>query len=199
MTAIQRTITQSADDAQQTAGTVTIDGSALNANSDTGWLGVRFQNLTIPRYSTINTATLKFYFTSGSFDDPKVYMWGELAANAAAFAASSNNISGRTPTSVSVTWNQSNLGSGVKTSPSIVSLLQEIVNQATWTSGNSAVFLIRGIDSASLMRVRGYDAGGGDYATLDADYTEPSGLTLPVAQYHYRRNQRAASGIFVPA
>jgi hypothetical protein len=180
MATFSATITASADDAQEAGGTVTIDGGALNANSTTGYTGMRFQNVTIPAGSTINTATLNVYLTSGSFDDPDITIYAEDTDDAAAFTTSANNLSSRTPTTANTVWNAASIGTGVKTSPDFAAVIQEIIDRGGWTSGNDIAILYVGNDASSLMRIRAYDAGGGDYATLNIDYT-PGGGT-PAAQ-----------------
>lgn len=175
MTIFSTTITASADDAQEASGTVTIDGGALNANSTTGYTGLRFQNVTIPPGSTINTASLNVYLTSGSFDDPDITIYAEDTDDAAAFTTASNNISSRTPTTANTVWNVGSLSTGVKTSPDFAAVIQEIIDRGGWSSGNDLAIIYVGNDASSLMRIRAFDAGGGDYATLNIDYTAGSG------------------------
>lgn len=175
MTIFSATITTSSDDAQETGGTVTIDGGALNANSTTGYTGFRFQNVTIPAGSTINTASLNVYLTSGSFDDPDITIYAEDTDDAATFTTAASNISGRTPTTANTVWNVTNLTTGVKTSPDFAAVIQEVIDRGGWSSGNDIAIIYVGNDASSLMRVRAYDAGGGDYATLNIDYTAGSG------------------------
>ena len=175
MTNFSATITTSADDAQEAGGTVTLDGGALNANSTTGYSAFRFLNVTIPPGSTINTASLNVYVTSGSFDDPDVTIYAEDTDDAATFTTASNNISSRTPTTANTVWNVGSISTGVKTSPDFAAVIQEIVNRGGWSSGNDLALIYVGNDASSLMRVRAYDAGGGDYATLNIDYTAGGG------------------------
>ena len=177
MTTFSTTISQSSDDAQEAAGTVTIDGGALNANSATGYFGVRFNNVTIPQGATINTATMDLYFTSGSFDDPDVTIYGEDVDDAATFTTAASSISSRAATTATASWDAASVGTGVKTSPDFASVVQEIVNRAGWASGNDMVIIFKGDDASTLMRVRAYEAGGGDYATIDIDYTGDQTLT----------------------
>lgn len=178
MTLFSATIVASADDAQEAAGTVTIDGGALNANNATGYIGLRFQNVTIPAGATINTATMDVYLVSGSFDDPDVTIYGHDTDDAGAFTTSSNDISGRTATTATASWDASGLGTGVKTTPDFASVIQEIVDRGGWASGQDIVIILKGDDAGTLLRIRAYDSGSGDYATIDIDYTAAAAQNL---------------------
>jgi hypothetical protein len=180
------TIIQSTDDAQEAEGTVTVDGGAVNANSAAGYIGLRFQNVTIPAGSTINTASMDVYLTSGSFDDPDVTIYGEDVDDAATFAATSNNISGRTLTTATTPWDAGAVGTGWKTTPDFASVIQEIVDRAGWNSGQDMVTIFKGDDAGTLLRIAAYDGGTGNYATLNIDYTEPSGGDIvPLIMHHF--------------
>ena len=52
MTTFTASVAASSDDAQESGGTVLIDGTNLNANAATQISAVRFQNVTIPPGST---------------------------------------------------------------------------------------------------------------------------------------------------
>jgi len=128
------------------------------------------------------------YLISGLFDDPNLTIYGEDVDDAAAFAASSYNISGRSLTTASVLWYSAiGLGTGVKTSPDFKSVVQEIVDRAGWNSGQDMVVIFKGIAGAAF-RVRTYDSGSGSYGTLNVTYTEPSGgAIVPLVVHHFRQ------------
>ena len=174
MATFSATIVASADDAVQTAGTVDITSSAININAATSYGGWRFQNVTIPQGSVINTCTMDFYFTSGSFDDPDVTIWAEDIDDAAAFTTGANDISSRTPTTATGSWDVTGVGVGLETTSDFAAVVQEIVDRPGWVSGNDLVIILKGDDAFTLMRVRAYDSGSGDYGTINIDYTAPS-------------------------
>ena len=171
----------STDDGQEAAGTVSLGGSNINANTAAQYIGLRFLNVTIPKGATISAASLDLYFVSTAFDDPDVTIYAEATDDAATFTTTTNDMSGRTSTAATVNWNASSLGTGVKTSPSIVSIIQEIVNRAGWVSGNDIVILLKGNGSSSAIRVRAYDDGGGSYPTLNITYTASSPVTVTLS------------------
>lgn len=189
-------------DSQQSGSTITLDGGALNANGTTGLIGLYFLNSYIPKNSTINTASLNCYFTSGSFDDPNVRIYAALHYAAPFLSTTSNDLSSRGLTTAYATWNAASLGIGWETSPSLVAPLQELVDYTYWrdySSTGNILLIIKGMDAGSLMRIRSYEGSSSEAAVLNINYTEPSGGTaIAVYQYHYRRQRRQqASGIFV--
>lgn len=190
MTAFSTTIAASADDAAESAGTVTIDGSALNCGATNQYLGFRFLNVTIPAASTINTATISVYFTSGSFDDPDVTIYANDVDDAATFSTASNNISSRALTTAAATWTASGVGVGVETSPDLAAVVQEVISRGGWASGNDLAIIFKG-NSTNPMRLRALDAGGGDYATINIDYTAGGGggPTQPPRSMHQFRQR----------
>ena len=106
-------------------------------------LGVRFQNITIPQGATINTAYLKFYGnenSSGKIID--VIVKGIKETNANAFSSSSRP-SQRSKTTEVVNWSIADRLINVQqTSPDITNIVQEIVSQASWVSGNAMAFVL---------------------------------------------------------
>ena len=172
------TIAASADDAVQAPDTsVSITSVVMNANSASQGAGMRWQNVTIPQGSTINSATLTINVVNTSFDDPDVNIYGQAADNAAAFAATNNNVSSRTATTATVTWTATSIGAGAKNAPELKTVIQEITDRAGWSSGNALALIIWGRSGASLLRWNQYDNGSGA-ASLSIDYTDPPAATV---------------------
>lgn len=188
MASYSGSVAASADDASEAVGgAVTIDGGSVTLAAANQYIGFRFQGVTIPAGSTIDAATIDVYLISGAYDSPNQTVYGEDADDAAAFSATSYNISGRSLTAESVTWNASDIGTGVKTSPDFKAVVQEIVDRAGWNGGQDMAIIMKGIAGAAF-RVRTYDAGSGDYATLKVTYTEPSGgAIVPLVVHHFRQ------------
>ena len=90
-------------------------------------------------------------------------------------------------TTANLTWILT-AGTGSKTSPSLVSLLQEIVDRPGWASGNFAGFVLIG-EPMTNNQFKQFEAeieSGTDPATLTFTYTAAGGLSIPVAQHHRR-------------
>lgn len=178
MATFSASIAASTDDADQAAGTVALTGTTINVNSTGQYGGLRFTGVTVPQGATIDSATLDVEITSTTYDDPDLTLYGEATDDAATFASSSNNISGRTSTTATTTWTATSIGAGVKTSPSIAGIIQEIVNRPGWVSGNNIAIIINANSSASFFRIRTYNAGSGSPAKLNITYTTSSPVTV---------------------
>ena len=168
------TITASSDDAREVSGTVTLNTATITFQTNTTYGGLRFTNLTIPQGSTINTATLTVTVSSGTFDDPNLTIRANDIDDATTFTTTGSDISGRTTTTAATTWAASSIGVGAKTSPSIVTIIQEIIDRPGWASGNNLALILKS-NNSDPFRYNAYDNGSADYATLDIDYTATSG------------------------
>ena len=162
----------SADDAKQ-SGTAVILAATMSVANATNYLGVRFPNVTVPQGATINSATLTVDVPSAAFDTPNGVTWyGELATNAAAFTTTASDITNRALTSATLVWSGSDIGAGDK-ALTVTSIVQEIVNQGGWASGNAMALLLYGV--AASLRITNYDTSTTLCARLAIDYTEGGG------------------------
>lgn len=177
-------VAASEDDAQESAGTMALSASVLNANATTQSSGMRFTDVTIPPGSAITAATLDLYLVTGSYDDPDVTIRGEDTDDAAAFSETDDDITGRDTTAASVTWTASNVGTGTRTTPDFAAVVQEIVDRPGWASGNALVVLIAGNSSSSALRWASFDSANPP-AELNVTYTPPGGVAAKAM--HLRR------------
>jgi hypothetical protein len=176
-------VTASADDALQSPDTtVSLATPSLNLNNASVWGGFRFQNVTINAGSTINSATIEI--ERGGTASVNADIYGEDSDDAPAFAATTNNLSGRTRTTAVVNWNASLGGaSGSRfDSPAIATIIQEIVDRPGWASGHDIVILFDCLGGG--IAIRTYDNAAGDAAVLKLNWTEsnsPPTLALNTA------------------
>lgn len=190
MSIYNSTIAASSDDARQDGSTVTLTGANITIDSAARYGGLRFTGVNVLPGATINSAYLTVTVPSASFDDPDVTIWAEDTDDAATFTTGSNNVSGRAATSATVTWSASSIGSGVKVSPDLKTILQEVIDRGGWTSGHDIALIVKG-NSSNPFRFNAYDGGGADYATLAIDYTEPgAGGGQPARALHQFRQRR---------
>lgn len=175
-------VSGSTNDAVELAGTVTLNGPSINLNNAVAWGGFRFQSVAIAVGSTINSAYIEI--ERGGTASVNVVIYGEDVDDSATFAATSSNISNRTRTSASVTWNAALGGSSGSRfdSPAITAIIQEIVDRGGWASGNDISILF---DCAGGgIAIRSYDNAAGDAAVLKLNWTEtnqPPEVTLNTA------------------
>lgn len=182
MPTINLQVAASADDARQGgAGTVSITGTTMSVGATGEWAGVRFNNVTIPQGATISSATASFYVTTTASDDPDVIVYGDDVDDAAAFTTTNNDISGRTLTTASTTWQGTAVGTGFKT-VDVTTSVQEIISRGGWASGNDLALILDG-QSTNVVVIRAYDGTPSEAAKLDITYTSTS-VPVLVAHYH---------------
>jgi len=140
------------DDVEEnSSGNITINSGDLELIYDgsTQIVGMRFKGVKIPKSATITNAYIQFKSDEISNQIVKLIFSGEANANAPAFANTARNISMRPRTSNKVNWAPSPwskvgvMGSSQRT-PNLNFIVQEIVNQPNWASGNSLVMIITG-------------------------------------------------------
>jgi hypothetical protein len=148
-------------------------------------IGLRFQNVDIPRGTIITNAYLEF--TNHNNDDIGVSEWvirGQAADNAGAFDDAMDNISDRPRTGQSVNWTTGTDAWVVDQkyhSPDISAVIQEIVGRAGWVAGNSLVLIIDSPTEKSKREVFSYDgaydnpADNGKEPKLYIEYGNESG------------------------
>lgn len=129
---------------------------------DMGWEGedlnimtsfTRFQNVTIPQGTTINSAVLTIYAHEDEEDEAIITVYGEAADNSAPFVET-EALADRSFTSASVNWTCSDSWTMWQPyqSPDLTSIIQEIVNRPGWVSGNALTLFMKGEDQgASLL------------------------------------------------
>lgn len=181
---IDLTINASADDAhvrsdQTVAITVNdvvrCDASPIAADRWNG--GFRFPGVTIPQGAAITSATITIQPTNVNRDDPNVDIFGELSLNAVDFVADPD-MNARPRTVASVLWDDTDLGEQPSPSPDISTIIEEIVGQGSWVSGNALViFFDARSDFVSLFRMDSWDGDPLVAARLQVTYGGAPGMT----------------------
>ncbi len=153
-------------------------------------VGVRFINVGIPQGSTISSAYIDFTVDTTDSSAASFTINGQKAVNAGTFTSSSNNISTRinstNKTSAAVTWpSVSNPAAGATlTTPDLKTIVQEIVNQSSWSSSSNSMVLV--FSGAGVRKVKSYNQNSGLAPKLRVNYwqtvtqtsTSPSTLTV---------------------
>ncbi|MCK5418480.1 MAG: hypothetical protein KAI93_08240, partial [Desulfobacterales bacterium] len=138
-------VIQLTDDAEEVTG-VSIDIYDLELGDKL--CGIRFQNVTIPRGSTITNAYIQFSVDEVRTDPTNLTIWVHDQNNPPDFLA--NPISTRVKTIASVAWNNipqwgtvAEIGVAQQT-PDLSPIIQEIISQSYWDEGEELVFIIEG-------------------------------------------------------
>ncbi len=175
MTTYEASVTASADDAwQATNGNTNITVTAALVDHVDEWHGFRWDNVTIPKGATIDSAYVEIYCDVDTADEPQHDFYGEDEDNPGVFVAGTgnNNISGRTRTSATVRWSNADLGApGSFQTPNIKTIIQEIIDRAGWASGQAMVIVCRGTISSRDLRIVYYDEGVNPAPKLHVEYT----------------------------
>lgn len=193
MTTLNLQVSASSDDANETgAGAVQLTNATITLTSTSAWLGFRFLNVTIPRGSTIASATLQVYAHSTANDDPAFDIYAQADDNPATFTTAANDISSRSRTTAVVNWTETNTGTGFQAAPDLRTVMQEIVDRPGWASGNALVLLLDAVVGISFT-ARMFDNAAVDAATLDIEYTSSvsasSGPSFASIGSRYRSQQ----------
>ena len=165
LTTLQVRINQENDDAEERTsdGAMTLNSSDLEFITDTPdiqQVGMRFNQITVPKNATIGSAFIQFTTDETDTVSTNLTIKGEANDNSPIFTNSPNNISARTTTASSVAWSPASwsvvgaAGNDQKT-PDLKTIVQEIVNRSNWESGNSIVFIVNGTGKRTAESING--------------------------------------------
>lgn len=140
------------DDVEESSsGWIYLDSTDLELVYDANLqkVGLRFTGLNLPAGAVITNAYIRFTVDETSSESMSLQIQGEASPNAAAFTETTGDVSSRLRTQNSVIWSPApwtSLGtSGAdQSTPNLAPVLQEIINQPGWSSGNSLVIIISG-------------------------------------------------------
>lgn len=152
--------------------------------TDIYYNGFRWNSVTIPQGATINSAYVTLYCANVNGGTTAKTIWyGEAADNAVTFSnTTANKPEGRAHTTASTakdfataSWTVVGYNTGDKVD--VTSIVQEIINRAGWSSGNSLVIVAtdNGSSNTNYIGHSTYDRAVDRGAQLDIDYTVSSG------------------------
>ena len=151
-------------------------GNEASGNLDPQVVGVRFNNLALPKGAVITKAYLQFQVdaTAKNTDPCNIWIKAEDADNPLAFNTTPFNISSRPASADSIywpipagSWNTVGQAGADQRSTNIAPLVQALVNRAGWASGNSMVFTLRG---TGLRESESYDGSPSGACKLIVEY-----------------------------
>lgn len=181
MTIVSFSLTGNNQDAEERTDTnaVSLSSSDLEIGRDAAAqiVGIVWPNVTIPQGATIVSAVITFTSTEARSGAMTVTVHGQDVDNAAEFAATAADISGRTLTTATVNWTPAAWSIGVEyDSPNLASIVQEIVDRPGWASGNRLCIII-GSHATERRTAWAYNGAPADAPVLTVNYT----VTPPAA------------------
>jgi hypothetical protein len=189
-------VSQGSDDAEEykSNGNMYVGSSDLELVDEDGitpqWVGMRFNNITVPQGATITNAYVQFTADVTNSGDTDLTVYGQDADNVTSgFTSTAYNISSRSRLGTTVSWENvpawdtSGEQDVDQRTPDISSIIQLIVNKGGWSSGNSLVIIIDGT-VGSEREAESYEGANGHSNLTLAPYIHieySSGNSAPSA------------------
>lgn len=192
---LQVQVNSGSDDAEErgsnaTSGTGIMDlGSSdielTNDGSDGDqFIGLRFNNLTIPQGAHIISANIQFTVDETDNNPGTVVFRIEDVDNSTTFTNTPFDISSRSVVNDSVLWSnipqwtQAGVAGADQLTPDLSQLVQSIVNRSGWNSGNALNFIIHGTGERTA---ESYDGSSSQAAQLLIEYITPVQAAFNIA------------------
>jgi hypothetical protein len=179
-TTLEVRVGASSDDAEEwitgaSIGAVVLNSGDLEMIHDTGpsddqEVGMRFQNMTIPKNATITNAYIEFTAEASDAAAINLTFHAEDIDNAPTFTTGTNNITARTETTAAVVWTvPAWTSTNTHQTVDLSSIIQEVVNRDGWASGNSLVILVTG-STSERRSATSYDGNAANAPLLHVEY-----------------------------
>ncbi len=175
------------DDAEEIVSTGAMDLTSSDLelifdNADQ-YVGMRFTNVTIPQGAYVTKAYIQFSVDEFNSDPANLTFVGQAADNAATFTTNTKDISSRSLTSATVSWNvpawtvQDEAGEKQRT-PDIKNILNEIIGRKGWKSGNA---LVIGVTGSGKRNAHAYNGKPLLAPKLVVEYVLPTTMKVKIA------------------
>jgi sugar lactone lactonase YvrE len=166
---VERRITAGSDDVEEriSNGAMYLTGSDLELGVDGAnaqLIGLRFPDLAIPPGANIKAAWIQFMADETGASTASFSVEGEASPNPGTFTSTAGDASGRPRTAAAVAWTPPSwdavgaAGAAQRTAD-LSSVVQELVTQPGWATGNSMVFFVTGTGTRTAEPVDGKAAG----------------------------------------
>jgi len=161
------------------AGSAYLDSSDLELVDDadtTQIVGLRFTGLELAPNTPITRAYIQFTVDEPTSDPASLTIYGEASDNAAPFTNTSQILSSRTPTALSIpwspaSWTEQGAAAQAQQTPDLSALIQEIVNRPGWQSGNALVLMLTG---EGKRVAESFDGSQNGAAVLRVEFETPA-------------------------
>ena len=166
-TTVEVRVATSSDDAEESAtGSVSLTSSDLELVTDGSiqTVGMRFNGVAVPQGAAVLHAWIQFQTKSTGSAATSLSIQGQAVDTAATFTTTAANLSSRPKTTAAapwspVPWNVVGATGPDQQTPDISAVVQEMVNRAGWSSGNSLAILITGTGMRTAWSYNGLPTG----------------------------------------
>ncbi len=134
-------------------------------------VGLRFESFRLLAGAIVDSATLTVYIDSKGRDNPDTRIFGELGDHVEPFVAKAADLSQRTWTSASVSWNDTSVGTGFRASPDLSSVIQQIIESSPRLDALSLI--LEHESKVKSLSFRGYGYDSATAPRLDIDFHTP--------------------------
>lgn len=178
-------VASSGDDAEESAtGVVSLTGSDLELVNDTPggagdqWVGLRFENVRIPRRAVVRDARLQFTADEPGTLATVLQIGMEASADAFPFSSAPRDVSSRARLPWWVrweppAWGMGQSGEGQRT-PNLAPFVQAAIDREGWLPGNALVFVVRG---TGRRTADAFDKPGGVPVRLTVEFAVEPAVT----------------------
>jgi hypothetical protein len=172
-------------DNNTTFNSTTTDVNFSSSASDTARYngGLRFDPINIPPWSTITTSYMKWIGRSVADTDPNCDVFADDEDDSNDFVAE-QDVTLRTRTTASTSIPSGTITLNTSTyvnTPSLNSVVQEIVDRANWSTGNALTMLVDGkSDTTIAVRLKTYECDSTEAARLHIEFLP--GITVDYSQ-----------------
>ena len=147
-------------------------GFNSNTPSEQQIVGLRFEELGIPQGAVITSAVLEMDATQTNTGGGTLSIWADDSDSAAPFSSADYNLTGRTSTTETVSFNTGAWMDGnTYESEDLSNIIQELVDRPGWCGGGDVALMLGGTNSHSVLSQEGVTSvGDGQTPTLRVSY-----------------------------
>lgn len=177
-------IASGSDDVEElSTGVINATSGDLDMMDDNGELyntmGLRYTSVDVPQGAVITSAYIRFTADESNSQSTSLSIDAALTANASSISNVNGSLSSTARTNASASWNNipAWTASNTYNSTDISAVIQELVNQSAWQSGNAALLLIEG---SGTRTAETYEGGAAVAPQLFVNYEVVEGADEPL-------------------
>jgi hypothetical protein len=172
-------VSTSSDDAEQSGVVMNLGDADLDLGAQI--VGLRFPGVALPPGAIIESAVVQFTARENGSAQTDLQIMGLLGSDVPTFAAVDNDLSGRGATAPMIPWSPGPWTAGAagtnERTPELASLLQELVDQPTWSTSSSVALRFQGTGQRAAVA---FDSSSAQAAKLLVTYNPSLHTELPV-------------------